>query len=55
MIKSFSLIKISWILVIYAQNPWHIGVSRFLSGINGGAQVVCVGILIAEFADDQLV
>lgn len=39
--------------IIFGQYAWHIGASRFLSGVAGGSVFTCLPQFVAQFASDQ--
>lgn len=42
-------------LIIYAQNPYYLYISRFMSGFSGSANYVILPVFVAEIADNKLV
>lgn len=51
-IKNFVL-KISWLLIIFGNYAWHIGVSRLLVGIATGGVYTCFPQFVAQIASDR--
>lgn len=43
----------SYTLIIYAENPYYLYVSRFLMGFAGGAVYVVIPLMVAEIAEDR--
>lgn len=44
---------ISWTLILYARSSALILLSRFLSGLSGGALYVIIPLFTSELADDR--
>lgn len=44
--------QISWLLIIFAQNSWFLGISRLLVGLSAGGAYLCIPGFVAEIADD---
>lgn len=45
---------LGWLLIIYAQNPYYLYVSRFISGFSGSANYVILPVFVAEIADNKV-
>lgn len=44
--------QIGWLIVAFAQHPWHLIISRFITGAGGGCLFVNIPLYIAEVSDD---
>lgn len=44
---------VSWILIIFARNWFHIFLSRFLGGLSGGGLYIIIPLFISEISDDR--
>ncbi|KAG4071907.1 hypothetical protein HA402_006068 [Bradysia odoriphaga] len=45
---------VGWLLIIYAQNPYYLYISRFMSGFSGSANYVILPVFVAEIADTKV-
>lgn len=45
--------QISWLLIIYAENPYHLYASRLIAGVVGAGQLICITIFVTEISHDK--
>lgn len=45
--------QISWLLIIYAQNPCYLYASRLIAGVVGAGQLICITIFVTEISHDK--
>lgn len=46
-------LQVSWTIVIFATEAWHLYVGRFFVGFTGGGLYICYPMFIAEISSDQ--
>ncbi|XP_031623042.1 facilitated trehalose transporter Tret1-like [Contarinia nasturtii] len=45
---------LSWLIILFAANAYHLYVARFICGYAGGASLVVIPIFVSEIAEDKV-